>query len=42
MVAKLRRCERKQRWRKEHGFIIRMGDQETDALIADLGEGGAA
>lgn len=42
MVTKLRRREREQRRRKEHGFVIGMGDQETNALVADLGKGGAA
>lgn len=42
MIPKLRNCERKQRGCEEHGFVIGMGDQETDALVADLGEGGAA
>ena len=33
--------ERKERGRKEHGFIVGMGNQEANALVAQLGTGGA-
>lgn len=40
MIAQIRVRQRQQRRRKEHGFIIRMRDQKTDALVAQLGKSG--
>lgn len=36
MVAERRVAERNDRWGKEHGFIVGVGDEETDALAAEM------
>ena len=33
--------QRQHRRREEHGFIVRVGDQQADALVAQAWEGGA-
>ncbi len=39
MIAPLHVCERQECRGKEHGFIIGMGDQETDAFVAEFWKG---
>ena len=41
MVTKGGGSECEERRREEHGFVVGMGDQEADALVAEDGEGGA-
>lgn len=40
MVAQLGPGEGQYRWRKEHGFVIGVGDEEADALVAQGWETG--
>lgn len=41
MVPRLGRRKRQQRRSEKHGFVIRVRDQEADALVAQVGGGGA-
>ena len=34
MVSSLRSRESQDRWRKEHGLIVRMSDEQTNALVS--------
>ena len=40
MIPRLRPRERQHRRRKEHGLIVRVGNQQADALVAQNGEAG--
>ena len=40
MVPSLWCCKGEQRGGEEHGFIVRMGDQEADAFATDVRGGG--
>ena len=35
----MRRCEREERGRKEHCFVIGVSDEEADAFFGELGVG---
>lgn len=39
VVARLRRRQGEERGGEEHGFVVRVGDEEADALVAEAGEG---
>ncbi len=41
MIPRLGRRKRQQRRSEKHGFVIRVRDQEADALVAQVGGGGA-
>lgn len=39
MIARFRSRQSEQCGRKEHCFVIGMGDEKADALVAETGEG---
>lgn len=38
MIAQFRSCQCQHRWRKEHGLVVRMCDQETYPLVVQPGK----
>lgn len=41
MIARIGIREGKEGGGEEHGFVVRMGDEEADALVGEVGVGGA-
>ena len=39
MIAHFRGCQSEQCGRKEHGFVIGMGDEKADPFVTETGEG---
>lgn len=40
MVARVQAGEGEEGGGKEHGFVVRVGDEEADALVGEVGGGG--
>ena len=39
MVSQIFPRQGKQRWGEEHGFIVRVSNQQTDTFVTELGKG---